>query len=140
MNKQLRGAPVTNIPKPKTVRKPKWWVGALTLLFIIFVGSLVATSIQTGMSATENLDSRIGYGTFFALALPGMTAGGLVENNGHLPTFHSLYREGRIVCIIVNTLFYSILIVLWVMYHGDERLELDRREHERRKISRRIDD
>jgi hypothetical protein len=121
--KKLRGAKISTLPKSKVTRLPKWWIGAMTLLTMVLAGIIMAFFIQAGMNATVDLEPGTLYGIFFSLGIVGMTAGGLFENGGHLPNYHPLYHSGQVVCTITNAVVYAVLVLLWLVYHGDERLK-----------------
>ncbi len=114
---------IAKLPNAKPEREPQPWVGAVTLFAIVTAAAIAALCVQAALNATIDLEPPTLYDIFFVLGFFGMTAGGLVESNGHGPTYHRLHQPGQITCVLVNAVMYCGLLVVWMMYHGDERME-----------------
>jgi hypothetical protein len=99
-------------------RPPKSWLGFVTLLAVILIGSGLAIAMQFGLAISFEDFLRPLHYIFFTLAFPGVLAGAIVEGNGHGISF-DIHRTGQAVAPLVNAVIYVIVILLWLKFSGD---------------------
>jgi hypothetical protein len=102
-------------------RRQRWWLGALTLIFLAMAGYGLALLIQAGMtSSSDNVPEAINY---VCLVLGGFGKGAqyLYQGGWHASTFHQ-HEIGETVCKVVNAIIYTLLLLAWLLIPRSNRL------------------